>query len=116
MEWKVEINDFLYDSNKNIIRLDNPPEFLTGSPVGGEVVHLSFPIPLNDQILINCCRFTAISSIEFEKNGIKVTTGTDGRYHINGQTILWLNDLQQIWRQLTGRELVIDITNLQRYI
>lgn len=28
MKWNVETNDFLYDSKKNIIRVDNPPEFL----------------------------------------------------------------------------------------
>lgn len=103
MKWKVETNDLLYDRNKSIIRQDNPPEFLIGSPIYGEVVHLAFPIPLNDSILTNCCQFVSNSPIEFEKNGIKVTIGTDCKYHIGGEVILWLNDLQQIWRHLTGK-------------
>ena len=116
MEWKVETNDLLYDSNKSIIRQDNPPEFLIGSPINGEVVHLAFPIPLNDSILTDCCKFSRNIQTEFEKNNIKVTFEADCRYHIDGETILWLNDLQQIWRYLTGRELCVDITNIQKYI
>ncbi len=116
MKWKVETNDLLYDGNKNIIRQGNPPKFLIGSPTCGEIVHLAFPILLNNSILTDCCKFTTNNQTEFEKNGIKVTLEIDCKYHVNGKTILWLNELQQIYRNLTKQELNVDITNIQKYI
>lgn len=116
MKWHVETNDFLYDSKKNIIRVDNPPEFLLGEPDYNEVIHLAFPIPLNKFILVNCCKFKEISKFTLEKDDIIITLETDGKYHINDLEIFWLNELQQIWRRNKGSELLIDLTDIVKHI
>lgn len=116
MKWNVETNDFLYDSKKNIIRVDNPPEFLIGEPDSNEVIHLAFPIPLNKFILVNCCKFKETHNLTFEKNGITINLEGDGKYHINDVEILWLNELQQIWRRIKKNELNIDLTDIINHI
>lgn len=116
MKWNVETNDFLYDSKKNIIRVDNPPEFLLGEPDYDEVIHLAFPIPLNKFILVNCCKFNELSNFIFEKDGITITLEINGKYHYNDVEIFWLNELQQIWRSIKKSELNIDLTDIVNHI
>lgn len=116
MKWNVETNDFLYDSKKNIIRVDNPPEFLLGEPDYDEVIHLAFPIPLNKFILVNCCKFNELPNFNFEKDGITITLEINGKYRCNNVEIFWLNELQQIWRSIKKSELDIDLTDIVNHI
>lgn len=112
----VEINDYLYDHDKNIIRYDNPPEFLIGEIDYTEKVHISFPIYLNRSIIEDCCKFKEISRFVFEKDGLIVCLKSDGHFYIEENIIFWLNGLQQIYRNKIDKELLIDITNIQKYL
>lgn len=115
MSLRAEINDFFYDENKNIIRYDKPiSESITGDrPITPFAIN---PIPLNSEILINCCKFTDNDNLEYTKNNVNIKSNLDGTWDCNGRTINDLNDLQQIWRSINHRELLVDLTNIKEYI
>ncbi|MFK2714797.1 hypothetical protein ACIXUF_04280 [Bacteroides fragilis] len=116
MSIKAEINDFFYDENRNILRHDSPiPEWITGDiPTNRPFV--ANPIPLNHDILVDCCKFTDNGNFKYQKGNISIELLLDGTWNCNGTIIAYLNDLQQVWRSVNSKELLIDLTNIQMYI
>lgn len=115
MEIHLEPNDLLYDESRNIILfMPGGCLWLTGEK--SETLHLQYPIPLNAEILVKCCKFTNEGNGIFKKDDITIEYKLDMFYHINEYSFMYLHELQQLYRSEFSCEIQIKKEDLHKLL
>jgi len=110
---KIEINDLTIGEDNSIWRkTENIPEVFNGYPPQQGKIYFTYPIHITEATLIKNIKFIQEGGV-YNLNGFIVKPSINSPYwECYNEKILYLHELQQIYRRKEGKELIIDLINL----